>query len=368
MDVVLSNRPVDVGLFGTIVEAEWHGTHCAAKMLSEEDAKKSYLSESFINELTLWNELKHPNILQFFGIFFPKTLSHPVIVTELQHHNLAKVIKERGAAIPIQIKASILVDVALALRYLHSLPKPIILRDLSASCVYLTKEFTAKLGDFGNAIQLNHSVTTRPGSMGNLPKSLPENPWPERYSSVYSDAFCYGDLILHVLLNDFPMPDSKLSSTGRDKFEIKTEYQRRRRYLQSLQNQEKQYLPVIERCLDNHPDNRPKFKDLTASLGIIKAQIESVQLPNETKISKRPPTITPRTGTHSSSRMLQSTNSNPPVAKERPSKQQSDINDRSYEIMFGAERSDKLTASEENGYVTAPKLNAVSLSAYQSSH
>ena len=271
--VELTNNPVDVGLFGTIVEAEWFGTPCAAKMLPEGDAKDSYLSDKFLCELTLWNELKHPNILQFLGVYFPKTMSYPVIVTELQQHNLAKLLKKtKQEYFPIQTKASILLDIALAVRYLHSLDPPILLRGLNANSIYLTQSMKAKLGDFGAAVRAtDKSHTSRRTPKNTNPIVCPDYSWPEPYTSTASDVFSFGDLILHVLLNEPPTPQAKVVNNGKDHSKVVAEYQRRQHHITSLWSEAQLFKPLIVSCLQNSPENRPTFQSLAESIETIKS-------------------------------------------------------------------------------------------------
>ena len=118
--VEIMERHISVGLFGTVVEGTWVGAPCAIKRLRTQDATE-YLSDRFLYECTLWSELKHPEVLQFYGLHFPIKGGYPVIVTELLQHNLDQYLKTTPKpAVPLTTKASILRDVALAVRYLHS--------------------------------------------------------------------------------------------------------------------------------------------------------------------------------------------------------------------------------------------------------
>ena len=267
--VVITETPVDVGVFGTVVEGRWMGAQCAIKRLRTEDATE-YLSDRFLYECTLWSELKHPNVLQFYGVYFPLGGGYPVIVTELLQHNLDRYLSTlRREAFPLITKAYILRDVTLAVRYLHSRKPAIILRDLSASFIYLTPGLTAKLGEFGTASKLENDGRGYPnGDQGTLPVTGSCR-WPEPYSSFASDAFSFGDLILHVLLHTFPEPGPKIRKAGNDKGEVVRELQRRDQYLKQLTNKEKNFQPILAQCFNDDPKGRPAFAHLYASLELV---------------------------------------------------------------------------------------------------
>jgi len=58
---------------------------------------------------------------------------------------------ENNPVVPLGTKLSIINDVALGLRYLHTHNPPIIHRDLSSNNVLLTKGMEGKIGDLGTA-------------------------------------------------------------------------------------------------------------------------------------------------------------------------------------------------------------------------
>ena len=266
--VVITETPVDVGLLGTVVEGRWMGAKCAIKRLRTEDTTE-YLSDRFLYECNLWSELKHPNVLQFYGVHFPLVGGYPVIVTELLQHNLNQYLSTlRREAFPLITKAHILRDVSLAVRYLHSRKPAIVMRELSASFIYLTPGLTAKLGEFGTATKLENNGRGPSDPQGTLPVTGSCS-WPEPYSSFASDAFSFGDLIIHVLLHKFPEPGPKVRKTGDDKCEVVRELQRRDKQLKQLTNAEKNFQPILAQCFADDPKSRPTFAHLCASLELV---------------------------------------------------------------------------------------------------
>ena len=259
-NVNVFDNSLDVGVFGTSYEGLWLGAPCAVKKLVNSDARDGYISDRFVYECKIWCELKHPNIIQFFGIYFSPKENQPMLVCELQHDSLSKFLNsKKRETFPLCVKASILKDVALAICYLHSLDPTVLYRDLNASYIYLTASLTAKLGDFGSASKLQD------GKKATLPPTGKAD-WPEPFCSTSADAFTYGELILHVLVHEFPKPSPKVMDGHRDKTMVLKEFDRRKSYISTLNAQEKHFLPLIARCLQDEPDSRPNFTEIVENV------------------------------------------------------------------------------------------------------
>ena len=110
--------------------------------------------------------------------------------------------------IPLSIKLSILLDVSYGLLYLHTLPTPIIHRDLSANNILLTADgLQAKIADLGVSKLLDLQTQTKiaqtkvPGSQNYMPpEALTENP---EYG-LKLDIFSFGHLMLYTATQEFP--------------------------------------------------------------------------------------------------------------------------------------------------------------------
>ena len=96
------------------------------------------------------SRLCHHNIVCFLGIYHPPGARVPDLVMERLHCSLTSLL-ENNPVVPIGTKVSIIKDVALGLRYLHTRNPPIIHRDLSSNNVLLSKGMEGKIGDLGTA-------------------------------------------------------------------------------------------------------------------------------------------------------------------------------------------------------------------------
>ena len=246
---------------------------CAGKKLHDalvEDVspkEKEHLLKRFRYECSILSQMRHPNIVQFLGVFYEKGSTIPVLIMENLTMTLTNCIDRYGNDIPDEISYSILRDVALGLCYLHGWkPNPIIHRDLSANNVLLTSDMTAKISDLGVAKILNLTpakmtqMTTAPGTAAYMPpEALEKNP---NYST-YLDIFSYGVMILHIFSGSWPIPGAPniTDPTNPKKLIARNEEERREEYFQDM-SPGHPLAELAKQCLHNHPSMRPTAPDL----------------------------------------------------------------------------------------------------------
>ena len=215
----------------------------------------------FGDEVLLHSQQRHPNIVQLIGVYYPPRSQLPMLVMEYLPLSLTQCLEREEP--PLQMKYSILVDVAKGLCYLHGKRPPIVHRDLTANNVLLTSSYSAKISDLGVSRLADtfkkHHLTTAPGNaMVMPPEALEDNP-------VYDhklDVFSYGCLILHVLTGQFPQPTNQfVQELGKEKlFKKVSEWDRRSNYIKNIPK-EKELLPLAKRCLNDAPTGRPEMID-----------------------------------------------------------------------------------------------------------
>ena len=215
-----------------------------------------------MNVSKVLSRLRHPNIVRFFGIYHPPGARVPSLVMERLHCSLTSLL-ENNAGVPIGTNISIIKDVALGLRYLHTRDPPIIHRDLSSNNVLLSKGMEGKIGDLGTARLVDprrqSRMTKAPGTVDFMP--------PEALEDVcYGkelDVFSFGCVMLHTLSHQWPTPsqaviinpETGLVTGGR------SEVERRCRYFERIDKKSRSdvLIPLIESCLSNLPKNRPSI-------------------------------------------------------------------------------------------------------------
>jgi len=173
-----TSREIGVGAYGRVFEVDYCGTRCAAKELhhilvrgvNPEDIQR--VRYNFLRECEQCAELRHPNVVQFLGIYYKPGSPIPILVMEKMDMSLRSTV-EQNPEIPISVKLSILLDVSLGLQYLHCHRPPIVHRDLSSNNILLTTFLKAKISDLGVAKVITpdrkKSLTKLPGTADFMP-------------------------------------------------------------------------------------------------------------------------------------------------------------------------------------------------------
>ena len=268
--VIVTDVVIGSGSYATVLELEYMGLKCAGKkihsVLLQQDST-TYIAGRFEQECQLLARIRHPNIVQFLGVFFREGEEIPILVMEYLPTNLKACINERGI-LPLKISYSILHDVALALCYLHSQHPPIIHRDLSANNVLLTENMKAKISDLGMARIVHQNplqascMTETPGTPVYMPPEvMVANP---SYDTSI-DEFSYGVLMIHVLTGKWPEPQcSQICMEDRKMIPV-SEAERRRVFLQEI-GSDHPLMDLILKCIDNDPKQRAPANEIMQRL------------------------------------------------------------------------------------------------------
>ena len=254
------------GAYGRVFSVKYCGTVCAAKeihsiLLSGAEGP-NYIPDTFLRECHQCSVLRHPNLVQFLGVYYPtKSSTLPVMVMEMMGDNLTKFF-DKNHGIPVHVKWSILHDVALGLQYLHFHKPPVIHRDLSPNNVLLTSHMVAKIGDLGVAkvIRVDRKTVSRytraPGTTDFMPPEALKNQ--PKYCTAL-DVFSYAGIVLFVANEKWPEPTDQVASDPKTKeLKARSEVERRSHYIDQLSSVGFEALkPTVVDCLCNEPAGRP---------------------------------------------------------------------------------------------------------------
>ena len=271
IDNITIGDQIGGGANGRILEAKWEGTIVAVKeihaifMNEVGDLEFQSFKRSFLRECEQSSRLCHPNIVRFFGIYHPPGARVPSLVMERLHCSLTSLL-EKNPVVPMGTKLSIIKDVALGLRYLHTHNPPIIHRDLSSNNVLLSKGMEGKIGDLGTARlvdpQKQSRMTSAPGTVHFMSPEALEDVVANVHYGKELDVFSFGCVMLHTLSHQWPTPsqaviinpETGLVTGGR------TEVERRSQCFERIDRSRSDvFIPLIESCLSNLPKNRPSI-------------------------------------------------------------------------------------------------------------
>ena len=273
IDNIKIGKQIGKGANGRILEAKWEGIIVAVKeihsIFMNEVSNQEFQSfkTSFLRECEKSSRLRHPNVVRFFGIYQSPGARVPSLVMERLLCSLTSLLED-NPVVPIGAKLSIIKDVALGLRYLHTRYPPIIHRDLSSNNVLLSKGMEGKIGDLGTARLVDQRrqsrMTQAPGTAHFMPPEAVAEDVINIHYGKELDVFSFGCVMLHALSHQWPTPsqaviinpDTGIVAGGR------TEVERRSQYFERIDRstcRSDVLIPLIESCLSNLPKNRPSI-------------------------------------------------------------------------------------------------------------
>jgi len=212
-------------------------------------------------------------LLFAIGVYYPEHGQYrlPVVVMEKMQHSLRGLV-ENYPNIPLNVKLSILDEVCLGLRYLHSRNPPIVHRDLTPNNILLGGHLEAKITDLGVAKVMQTdskmTMTKLPGTPDfMLPEALTKRP-------VYGpplDVFSYGGVILNVITQQWPEPtDREQLNPNTDQLELVSEVMRRQKYLNLFTGGAAELVPLVISCLSDNPNKRTSVMQVSIEIKRVK--------------------------------------------------------------------------------------------------
>ena len=233
------------GAWGEVRVGIYQGTRVAVKKMHDVIIS-DHNRELFVREMIIASRVRHPHLVLFIGAV---TTGNLTIVSELMETSLRKLLEEKK--LTVSNLPPISKDVACALAYLHSLPDPIVHRDVSSANVLLYAKpdgWCAKLSDFGSANFLAKLGTIAPGA---VIYSAPEALHPMQQGPKM-DVYSFGILL-------FEMCVGKLI----DQHNLKTT----KAAVANWTDREKKFLGEFAlRCTETNPDKRPNMADFVKQI------------------------------------------------------------------------------------------------------
>ncbi|KAI3474876.1 hypothetical protein Pfo_030187 [Paulownia fortunei] len=241
------------GTFGTVHRGIYDGQDVAVKLLDwgEEGrrtpAEMASLRAAFVQEVSVWHKLDHPNVTKFTGA----TMG----ASELN------IQKDNGHfGMPRSVCCVVLfMSTFYRLSYLHS--KKIVHRDVKTENMLLDKNRTVKIADFGVArVEASNpnDMTGETGTLGYMaPEVLNGNPY-NRKCDVYSFGIC----LWEIYCCDMPYPNLSFSELTSAVVRQNLRPEIPRCCPSSLAN-------AMKRCWDANSDKRPEMDEVVSMLEAI---------------------------------------------------------------------------------------------------
>ena len=222
---LFKDQALGIGSYGKVCKAKCDDLLCAVKLLHETlllDPTVYQLVAShqrehrlpvrrFEQECEFLSTIRHPNIVQYLGIYRDPDSSLPALLMELMDNSLTHFLESSPQPIPYHIQVNICHDITLALSFLHS--NGIVHRDLSSNNVLLIGNVRAKVTDFGMASLGDQNLQTTqltftmcPGTDVYMPPEAVQD------KPVYTekiDCFSFGVITTQIITRQFPKPGDR---------------------------------------------------------------------------------------------------------------------------------------------------------------
>eukprot|EP00268_Persea_americana_P042507 TRINITY_DN42557_c0_g1_i2.p1 TRINITY_DN42557_c0_g1~~TRINITY_DN42557_c0_g1_i2.p1 ORF type:complete len:445 (+),score=68.42 TRINITY_DN42557_c0_g1_i2:147-1481(+) len=247
--------------FAAVYLVKWRGTEVAAKTIRSSVASNEKAKRMFLRELSVWQGLRHPNIVQFLGVV--KTSDRLMFLTEyLSNGSLYEILKKKGRLDPLTAVAYAL-DIARGMNYLHQhKPHAIIHRDLTPRHVLQDESGRLKVTEFGLskiAQEKEFDSYKMTGGTGSYRYLAPEVYRRESYDKSV-DVFSFA-LIFHEMFLGGPSNRAESPEVVAD----------RRAYEDSRPSLSSYVYPdeikmLLRQCWHENPDWRPSFEAIITEL------------------------------------------------------------------------------------------------------
>ena len=267
-ELLKNDTELKAGSYGFVYEVRLGGVPRIAKKLHKvfleaSQKEKENVVEKFKKECLILNKLRHPNVVQFIGVYYGKGGKDDIaLVMEKLECDLTEFLSD-NSNIELSTKVSILHDVSYGLVYLHEYNPPIIHRDLTARNILLDKRHRAKIADVGMAKLMDKETikaaeyTRVPGQLFYMP---PEAKVMKPSYSDKLDIFSFGHLCLHTLLEDFPEV-YELPFDEAKRHEGMIEKHKRQTAFDQI-GSDHILCSIIVQCLRDYPEERPTARQL----------------------------------------------------------------------------------------------------------
>ena len=252
------------GSYAEVVEVKYNKVTFAAKKYHMQEMKE--LLPAFGREIHIYTQIRHPNIVSYYGLCKLQDSDARVIVMEKMVTTLDKFLKLPNIVLTLKFKR--IHDILEGLNHLHTRTPAIIHRDLTATNILLDSKRVAKIGDFGNSRVMPPSpelMTSRPGTQDYMPPEAQEQG--QEYD-MKIDMFSFGHLALYVVIQKRPkVLAAKYKPSHSTKRIARTEIERRQKAIHEMEevlsggNKHPLHSVIVE-CLDDEPEERPLCLDI----------------------------------------------------------------------------------------------------------
>ncbi|MCL4126881.1 UNVERIFIED_CONTAM: hypothetical protein GTU68_021731 [Idotea baltica] len=248
------------GSFGKVFKGKYKSLMVAVKRYRTNVNYGKSDVEMFCREVSILGSLHSPYIVKFVGACLQDPSQFAIVTEFVSRGSLFSTIHEQKLSLDMITKLTIVLDVAKGMLYLHTLPQPIIHRDLNSHNILLCDKMRARVADFGESRFVRNifeeNMTKQPG---NLRWMAPEVFTQCTRYSIKADVFSFGLCLWELLTCELPFAHLKPAAAAAD-----MAYKNSRPPLDISFPEE--ISSLLERAWHTAPEERPDFAQIIEEL------------------------------------------------------------------------------------------------------
>ena len=247
-------KKIGQGGFSEIYESQWLGVPVAVKVIFDPKITEE-LKEEFNNEIEKLFILRHPYIIQLYGITDKDKSQKLAVITELAPKGslfdyLHKNPKTKNN-LSLEFKNKISKQLICTMAYIHS--RGFVHRDLKTQNILLDKNLDMKMCDFG-LTKLKSELNSGSGQFAGTPCYMAPELFDRKYYDEKVDVFAFGTVLWEIYSQKIPYINC-------DSAEIKQKVTKGEElYCSTIIP--KQIVSLIHKCRSVKPSDRPSFEQI----------------------------------------------------------------------------------------------------------
>lgn len=239
------------GAFGKVFLGSFYGLPVAVKVFKRQGKSKFHV-HSFLKEVSVISDLRHPNILLYMGICIYR--DNCLMISEfLENGSLYDHFHRKHTHFEFSTIRYIIIDIMKAMAYVHS--KGFLHCDIKSSNILIDKNWNIKLADFGLSKKMRGTPDSKKSRVGTPNWMAPEVCRGEKYCQK-SDVYSFGVVLWEIASKQIPhegeTPEKIYSKVG---YNSKMALPIPEGTNPSLSN-------LIKMCLRFDKESRPTFSDM----------------------------------------------------------------------------------------------------------
>ena len=197
-------KKIGQGGFSEIFESQWMGIPVAVKVIFDPNINEALLEE-FNNEIEKLFILRHPYIIQLYGITDSEKNQKLAVITELAPKGslfdyLHKNSKTKNN-LSLEFKNKITKQLVHTMAYIHS--RGYVHRDLKTQNILLDKNLDMKLCDFG-LTKLKSELNSGSGQFAGTPCYMAPELFDRKFYDDKIDVFAFGTVVWEIYTQKIP--------------------------------------------------------------------------------------------------------------------------------------------------------------------